>query len=183
MQMKKEDLFTIISTTAFILSYYLLRAIFESIEWSSISEWSIIIFVSGTFLGILNILLSDKKYKSGGIFSFVYFSSLIAILCFQQSNNISIKQIPLQSQWITKEPVDTNNVMIDFFAKDSLALIYFPNGKRIFGYVQDKGKLKVFDEYEELIFDWKIKFENDKFSVEEDGHSLTFYKKVGLKTP
>ena len=152
----------------------MLRAVFDRIEWSSWVELILAVGASSLAAALLAPYLNDeKKRKHGIVLSGMYAFILVGFLLFLKGKNKDA--IQLTDVWATKES-DGENFVMDFFRKDSVLLIFGPNDERVVGYSWEKNRLRLYDEEGNLLFDWTIKLESDKFTLRQGEDELIFYK-------
>jgi general stress protein CsbA len=171
---KKTNTFIIIFSSIFIASFFMLQAVFDRIEWSSWVELILTVAASGLASALLAPYFNDeKKRKHGIVLSGIYALMLVGVLLFLERKHKDA--IQLTDVWTTKES-DGENFSMDFFRKDSVLLVFPPSHERVVGYVWEKNRLRLYDEERNLLFDWTIKLESDKFILRQGEDELIFYK-------
>lgn len=172
---KETNTFITIFCSVFIASFFILKAVFDGIEWIFWIELVLTVAASVLASTLLALYLNnEKKRKQGIVLSVMYVLLLVGVLLFLERNSKVVA--PLAGVWATEES-DGEDFVMDFFKKDSVRLVFPPSDDRIFGYDWKKERLRLYDEEGNLLFDWTIKLESDKLILRQAEDELIFYKK------
>lgn len=167
--------FVILFSTAFIISFFLLRAILEQLGWGLSFMLAVALPLSGLLAVLIALLLIKRNNRKLGILMATLYFSLLLIFAFTANGRVDTSNL-LSGTWITRES-DGENFAMDFFAQDSVRLIIPPSNARVVGYSLQDDRLKIFDEEGDLLFNWAIQKHADNFVVQAGADRLTFYKK------
>lgn len=174
---KITKFFTIIFTSVFTGSFFVLRAILDVVDWSNLQSLILASVFSGIVAVVITPLLTDTNNRKWGILlTSLYFIFLVVVLLFSKIDNLSKTGLSLEGVWETKES-DGENFKLDFFKQDSLRLIMPPDQERVVSYKWKGGDLQIYDEEGILLFNWNIKIDTNKFMILQGDDRLIFYKK------